>query len=118
MNKIILLGILIAAVVGYFYYSQTKISSLNSLVAEQAITIATQEQTIVEIKKIVTKQINALNQLNESNSTLNKEKDELVNKLIKHDLEELSKAKPGLVEKRINDATKTIIDEFNSITAN
>ena len=41
----------------------------------------------------------------------------LINKLRQHDLTYLSKSKPGLIERRVNDATQKIFSEFESITA-
>jgi len=52
-----------------------------------------------------------------ANTALSVERDALSTKLMKHDLEELSRLKPGLVEKRINDATKELFSSFMSITA-
>lgn len=44
-------------------------------------------------------------------------KDNLISKLQKHDLAALSLKKPGLIEKRINDATKKVFDEIEADTA-
>ena len=57
------------------------------------------------------------NTLIDSNNKLNAEKDELALKLAEHDLEMLSRLKPKLIEKRINDGTKALFDSFMSITA-
>lgn len=42
---------------------------------------------------------------------------ELIQKLRKHDLTKLTMAKPGLIESRINNATKEIFEELESVTA-
>lgn len=42
---------------------------------------------------------------------------ELIQKLRKHDLTKLTMAKPGLIESRINNATKEIFEEIESVTA-
>ena len=47
-----------------------------------------------------------------------KYKDELINKLQKHDLTRLSLKKPGLIEKRINNGTKKLFESFESLTGN
>ena len=44
-------------------------------------------------------------------------KDELVQKLNKHNLTKLSASKPGLIEKRVNDSTTKIFKELEDITA-
>ena len=43
--------------------------------------------------------------------------DELRKKLQKHDLTRLSEKKPGLVEKKINEGTQKLFNDFESITA-
>ena len=44
-------------------------------------------------------------------------KDELLSKFQKHNLTKLSLKKPGLIERRINDATKKVFDDIESLTA-
>ena len=44
-------------------------------------------------------------------------KDELNEKLREHNLTKLSAAKPGLIEKRVNEATSKIFKELETITA-
>lgn len=44
-------------------------------------------------------------------------KDELLNKFQKHNLTKLSLRKPGLIEGRINNATKQVFDDIESLTA-
>mgnify|MGYP001347036566 CR=1 FL=1 len=75
---------------------------------------------------------NTINQLQEDNAKMNqlsselqndlaeatKYKDELINKLQKHDLTRLSLKKPGLIEKRINNGTKKLFESFESLTGN
>ena len=46
-----------------------------------------------------------------------KDQDDLRSKLQKHDLTRLSIGKPGMMEKRINDDTKKLFSDFESITA-
>lgn len=43
--------------------------------------------------------------------------DDLRKKLQEHDLTRLSLKKPGMIEKRVNDGTKNIISELESITS-
>ena len=43
--------------------------------------------------------------------------DELSKKLREHDLTRLTLRKPGLIEKRVNDATKKVFEELESSTA-
>lgn len=44
-------------------------------------------------------------------------KDQLLSKFQKHDLSRLSLAKPGLIERRVNNATKKVFDDIERLTA-
>ena len=44
-------------------------------------------------------------------------KEELLGKLQKHNLSQLSLKKPGLIERRINDATAKVFDDLESLTS-
>jgi ribosomal protein L3 len=75
-----------------------------------------QKNTIATIKNKYEQQTSSLTSLLASNATLTREKENLSNKLMKHDLEELSRRKPALVETRINNGTKELFDSFVTIT--
>jgi predicted nuclease with TOPRIM domain len=81
-------------------------------------TVDVQEDVIDRIKT-ERKEINKLNKdLQEDLKTVEKENNRL-NKLFReHDLTDLAKRKPGLIEKRINDATEKVFDDIESITNN
>jgi len=64
------------------------------------------------------------NQMEESNLELQANlqkaeayKDDLLSKFQKHNLTKLSLRKPGLIEGRINNATKKVFDDIESLTA-
>lgn len=100
----------------YVYYqsSQHKISALTEANMKLSLAVQEQARTIATIQEKYKQQTAALNALSVSNATLSVEKDALSTKLMKHDLEELSKRKPALVESRINNGTKEL---FSSLTA-
>ena len=56
-------------------------------------------------------------QLTASLQEAEKYKDELLNKFQRHDLSLLSLKKPGLIEKRVNNATKKVFDDIERLTA-
>ena len=58
------------------------------------------------------------NELQVELAAATKYKDELIEKLQKHDLTRLSLKKPGLIEKRINNGTKQLFESFESLTGN
>ena len=86
----------------------------------------------VVVRKQITKLVYLINKLQEDNAKMNelsnelqvelaaatKYKDELIEKLQKHDLTRLSLKKPGLIEKRINNGTKQLFESFESLTGN
>jgi regulator of replication initiation timing len=116
-----ILATAILVIISSTFYTYYKISSnkIDTLVeANSKLTMAIEEQknTIAIIKSRYEQQASSLTSLLASNATLTIEKENLSNKLMKHDLEELSRRKPGLVEKRINDGTKELFDSFITIT--
>jgi regulator of replication initiation timing len=119
--KTTMLAAAILVIISSTFYTYYKISSnkIDTLVeANSKLTMAIEEQknTIAIIKSRYEQQASSLTSLLASNATLNIEKENLSNKLMKHDLEELSRRKPALVEKRINDGTKELFDSFITIT--
>ena len=117
---IIVVGLLGGVVYGaYAYYQDTqqRIATLQQNNAKLETVAKTNEMTI-----------NSLQESQEKFATLNKDLqmkldkaeeygDDLRKKLHKHDLTRLSIKKPGLIEKRINDGTKKLFDNIESITA-
>ena len=124
MLKIYMLIFVLAIIGGvgygaYAYYQDTqqRIATLQQNNAKLE-TVAKQNETT----------INSLQESQEKFANLNKELqgklneaerygDELRKKLHKHDLTRLSIKKPGLIEKRINDGTKKLFDNIESLTA-
>lgn len=98
----------------YFYYTDTQetIAELQQNNATLLIASETNQQTInrlqedyvVAQKNIITLQERAMN--------AERYQDELINKLRRHDLTALTMKKPGMVEKRINDATNKIFEQL------
>ena len=124
MIKIYMLIFVLAIIGGvgygaYAYYQDTqqRIATLQQNNAKLETVAKTNETTI-----------NSLKESQEKFATLNKELqynlneaerygDELRKKLHKHNLTRLSIKKPGLIEKRINDGTKKLFDNIESLTA-
>ena len=117
---IIVVGLIGGVVYGaYAYYNDTqqRIKTLQENNAKLETVAKTNELTI-----------NSLQESQEKFATLNKDLqvklnqaeeygDDLRKKLHKHNLTRLSIKKPGLIEKRINDGTKKLFDNIESITA-
>ena len=104
---------------GYWYYtnSQEKIEELQKA---NIVLVTANEENIKSLNQVQS----AFNSEMEHSSILAKRlktaeayQDTLLKKLQRHDLTKLATVKPGLVETRINDATKQIFDDLESITS-
>ena len=117
---IIVVGLLGGVVYGaYAYYQDTQ---------QRIATLQTNNAKLETVAKTNELTINSLQQSQEQFAELNKDLqiklneaesygDNLRKKLHKHNLTRLSIKKPGLIEKRINDGTKKLFDNIESITA-
>ena len=98
----------------WFYYTDTQstIAALRDNNAKLAIAAETNQETINSMARdyalaqenIATLQVRA--------QEAEQYQDELVTKLRRHDLTALTLQKPGLIEKRVNNATAKIFDEL------
>lgn len=114
---ILILGTVMYGGYSYFKDSQETIQALK-------VSVSSYENAI----KNTTKALDNLRQESERIEKINsdlqiklqdaeKYKDGLIQKLNKHNLTKLSVAKPGLIEKRVNDSTTKIFKELEDITA-
>lgn len=112
--------IIILAVLGGAYWEYTnmqkRIETLRENNAKLEMVAKQNQQVIDEMQAFAEQQAELNMQLNKQLQDASKYKDELLSKLRKHDLALLSLKKPGLIEKRINDATKKVFDEIESLT--
>ena len=104
---------------GWYYYKDTQariqILTENSAKLEQAAQL--QSNTIATLEADAKKYAKLNNQLQKKLEKANEYRNTLISKLRKHDLARLSQQKPGLVEKRINNGTKKLLESFESLTA-
>lgn len=88
----------------------------NSAILEQTVQVST--ETIDRLETSARKTQEQINVLQVDLRKAEEYKDELNEKLREHNLTKLSAAKPGLIEKRVNEATSKIFKELEEITAN
>ena len=117
---IIVLGLLGGVGYGAYYYykdTQARIATLteNSAKLEQATN--TQKQTIDTLVADAKKYEKLNSELHTKLERANDYKNTLLGKLRKHNLTKLSAQKPALIEKRINNASKRLLESFESLTA-
>ena len=117
----LIIGIVGAIGFGAKYYydtTQNKIAVLQDSNAKLEIVAETNQNTINKLQEDNAKMNELSNELQVELAAATKYKDELIEKLQKHDLTRLSLKKPGLIEKRINDGTKELFESFESLTGN
>ena len=117
---IIIVGILGGAAYGAKYYydtTQNTIAQLRDNNAKLEVANETNQATIEKMGQDSAR----LNELNsELNANLRKSEkygDELRNTLNKHNLTHLANKKPGLIEKRMQNATNKLWDDLESLTS-
>lgn len=112
--------IAIVAILGGAYWEYTnmqkRIATLRENNAKLEMVAKQNQQVINDLEAFQAQQAELNMELNKQLQDASKYKDELLSKLRKHDLALLSLKKPGLVEKRINNATKKVFDEIESLT--
>tara|TARA_Y100000034_G_scaffold112743_1_gene147026 strand:- start:751 stop:1146 length:396 start_codon:yes stop_codon:yes gene_type:complete len=112
--------IVIAVMAGgfYLYYkdSQKKIAILTENAAKAELAVATQKETIVAMNESMNKQAALVGNLTAKLSDAESGYKKLASKLRRHDLEELSRAKPKDMERRINRGTKRLMLELEEIS--
>ena len=107
------------ATVGLLYYrdTQKRISTLQQNNAKLEVAVQSKETALNEMTANFEKQARLNKELSGKLEDAEKYQDDLRSKLQKHDLTRLSIGKPGMMEKRINDDTKKLFSDFESITA-
>ena len=107
------------ATVGLLYYrdTQKRISTLQQNNAKLEVAVQSKEAALNEMTANFEKQTRLNKELSGKLEDAEKDQVDLRSKLQKHDLTRLSIGKPGMMEKRINDDTKKLFSDFESITA-
>ena len=108
MSKILIGVIVVMGIGSYFLWSQVQhLTELNKAFevrnAEQVATIAAQQEQFV-------KQTTALNNLSKKNQEIEADMNRYLDIFRRHNLTKLAAAKPGLIEPRMNKATKEVFD--------
>ena len=106
MSKVLMGIIFVMGIGSYFLYQQYETVKAENM----ALTFAVEEQkrTIEVIKENFEKQGKALNNLTARNAEIEGEMTRYLDIFKRHNLNKLAIAKPGLIEKRVNDGTKQI----------
>ena len=102
----------------YYDTTQATISQLRENNAKLEVENEENQQTIAKMQEDNVR-LNALtDQLNIDLRKAEEYGDELRNTLNKHDMTHLANKKPGLIEKRMQNATDKLWDDLESVTSN
>ena len=101
----------------YYDTTQNKIAQLQENNVKLETAVASKDLVIDEMKATAEELEAINNQLALDLTAAEEYTDGLRKKLQEHDLTRLSLKKPGMIEKRVNDGTKNILSELESITA-
>ena len=117
---IVVLGLVGGVVYGGWYYykdTQARIATLTENSAKLEIAAQTQKQTIDTLVADAKKYEKLNSELHTKLEKANDYKNTLLGKLRKHNLTKLSAQKPTLMERKINNASKRLLESFESTTA-
>ena len=110
MSKI-LLGVIVVliSICGFLYWQNSSLASLN-----QAFELRDQEQklTIETLQNDFEQQTKGLLDLQSINQEIQLEMNRYLDIFKRHNLSKLAAAKPGLIEKRVNNGTKEVFDSI------
>jgi|TARA_Y100000052_G_C2932109_1_gene75024 uncharacterized protein YxeA len=110
MSKI-LLGVIavLISICGFLYWQNSSLASLN-----QAFELRDQEQklTIKTLQNDFEQQTKGLLDLQSKNQSIQLEMNRYLDIFKRHNLSKLAAAKPGLIEKRVNNGTKEVFDSI------
>lgn len=108
-----LIGIILVLGLGsYYLYNQNQILSANNLALEGAV--AEQQAAMNVMKENFEKQGKALNNLASRNAQIEQEMNSYLDIFRRHNLNQLAIAKPGMIEKRINDGTAQVFESIEN----
>ena len=108
-----LIGIILVLGLGsYYLYNQNQVLSANNLALEGAV--AEQQAAMNVMKENFEKQGKALNNLASRNAQIEQEMNSYLDMFRRHNLNQLAIAKPGMIEKRINDGTAQVFESIEN----
>jgi predicted nuclease with TOPRIM domain len=116
---IIVFGVLAGgayAAKSYYESTQATIAQLRENNAKLEVANETNQNTIKRMEQDTVLLQESIASLNTDLQAAEAYKDELIQKLQKHDLSMLSLKKPGLIESRINNGTKGVFDALEALS--
>ncbi len=104
---------------GYFYYqdSQSTIASLRDNNAKLSLVAETNQATITQLQQDAADIAERIQELSARAKAAEEYQDKLISKLRRHDLTTLTLKKPGLIEKRVNNAVIKLGQDLEEYTS-
>jgi len=104
---------------GYFYYkdSQSTIATLRDNNAKLSMVAETNQATITQLQKDAEEAMVRMEELAVRAKEAERYQDELISKFRRHNLTALALQKPGMIEKRVNDAVVKLSKELEEYTS-
>ena len=108
-----LIGIILVLGLGsYYLYNQNQVLSANNLALEGAVK---EQQAVMDtMRESFEKQGKALNQMSRKNAQIEQEMNSYLDIFRRHNLNQLAIAKPGMIEKRVNNSTKQVFESIEN----
>ena len=102
----------------YVMMTRAEIATLRENSAKLEGAVKQSQETITQIQRQQVQIEDATKELRIGLEKAEVYQDEISQKLRDHNLTKLANAKPGLIQKRVNDATQKLFREMEEITAN
>ena len=108
MNQFFMAIILVLGLGSWYLWNENQTLKANNIKLEGAVQM--QEEAIASLQNDFAKQTTALNNLQSKNNEIELEMNRYLDIFKRHNLTKLAAAKPGLIEPRMNKATKEVFD--------
>ena len=114
MQQMLIGIILVLGLGGYWLYQENQTLSANNLALEGAV--EEQKAAMTAMKESYEKQGKALMNMSRVNAEIEAEKAEYLAIFARHNLDNLALKKPGMIEKRFNDASEKVMEGLEDDT--
>ena len=101
---------------GYWLYGENETLKANNVKLEYAV--EEQKAAFTQMKESYELQGKSLQNMQRANAQIEAEKDRYLEIFRRHNLDKLALAKPGLIELRVNKATKAVFEEIENDSKN
>ena len=112
MNQMFMGIMLVLGLATFYLYNQNQTLSANNLALEGAV--EEQQAAMTAMKESFEKQGKSLQQMMQKNAQIEQEMNQYLDSFRRHNLNQLAIAKPGMIEKRVNDGTQQVFESIEN----